>query len=124
SNNQWENSGPEDRAQRRKLRRELRRAGRELVRIEQEAIRRMPGPLQRQTETAERTKVLTEHLDTYLEDSEREQYASWKSQQQQLQQQLDQRGPGETLQGLARAHTSPPTVRIRARGNRRARGEV
>lgn len=123
SNNQWENSGPEDRAERRQLRRELRRATREMVRIEQEAIRRMPGPLQRKTETEERASVLAEHLDRYLEDSERERYAEWKAEQLWLQQRMDDLGPAETILGLARTHTNPPPVRIHERGNPHVLGE-
>lgn len=85
--------------------------------IEQQAITKMPAPDQRATEGPERQKVLKEKLKDVVAEDEWETYESLRKELRELQAQLHDLPPRETVLGLAKLDPHPEQTHVLLRGS-------
>lgn len=117
ANNQIEITGHELASQYKRHNDRLRQLEKQLKKMEQEAIVKMPAPDQRATEGPERDKVLKEKLKDYLSAREGAQYDDLKSEQAKHQAELDKLPPREAVLGLAKTEPKPPVTFVLRRGS-------
>ncbi len=117
ANNQIEITGAELASEYKRHNDRLRQLDKQLKKIEQDAIVKMPGPDQRATEGPEREKVLAEKLKNYLSEEERARYDELKGEQAKHQKQLASLPPRQAVLGLARTEAKPPVTYVLRRGS-------
>ncbi len=117
ANNQIEITGQELASQYKRHTDRLRQLEKQLKKIEQEAIVKMPAPDQRATEGPEREQVLKEKLKDYLSAREGAQYDELKNEQAKHQAELGKLPPREAVLGLAKTEPKPPTTYVLRRGS-------
>jgi hypothetical protein len=121
SNNQTDISPPHVAALHERIDNERRELRRGLRRIEEAAIRRMPGIDQRKSETGEREELLAEKLEEYAEPEEFARHASLKSRLEAIDKlELPER---ELALSVNRNRREPPTTYILLRGGAHAHGD-
>ena len=123
SNNQTDISPAGTAAAHERIERELRRAGRELRRLEEAVIDRMPGVDQRKTETDERAAVLAEKLEQHATAEEFARHTELKSRIATLEQEQATLPPRELALSVNRSRREPPTTYILLRGGAHAHGD-
>jgi hypothetical protein len=124
SNNQYVAEDAETTRRRSELARSERRLVREKFRIERDAIVRMPGVLQRETEGRNRERVLEEHLAKYLEPAEAERYAKLEAELGDVRQQLRELPPEDSVLALAKRKVPVEPVYVHLRGNPHVLGDT
>ena len=117
ANNQIEISGNELASQYKRLNDRLRQLEKQLKKLEQEAIVKMPAPDQRATEGPEREKVLKAKLKDFLSADESARYDELKSEQSKQQAELSKLPPRDAVLGLAKTDPKPPTTFVLRRGS-------
>lgn len=123
TNNQWDLSPPEAKAEREQLQAERRTLQERRRELEQLAIERMEGADQRRTETHERAGVLKEKLDQYQTAEERASYAELIKQITKISRELKKLGPPEATLALARCEPRPEPTHVLMRGNPHVPGD-
>ncbi len=101
-NNQIEITGNELAGQYKRHNDRLRQLEKQLKKIEQDAIVKMPAPDQRATEGPEREKVLKEKLKSFLSDADSSQYDELKAEQTKHKEALAKLPPREAVLGWPR----------------------
>ncbi len=123
SNSLWYTGPPENKKKRDQLEREREELKKQRHQLEQVGIKRLPGKLQRQTETDDRKQVLKAHLDGVLTVAERQQYAKIGQQLTDVLSKLDALPRFEHILALAKTIEEPPTTHLHQRGNPHNPGE-
>lgn len=116
-NNQIEITGHDLAAQYKRHNDRLRQLEKQLKKLEQDAIVKMPAPDQRATEGPEREKVLKEKLKDFLSADEQTRYNDLKAEQAKHQAELAKLPQREAVLGLAKADPKPPVTYILRRGS-------
>lgn len=117
ANNQIEITGSELAAEYKRLNDRLRQLEKQLKKIEQDAIVKMPAPDQRATEGPEREKVLKEKLKDFLSTQEQSRYDELKAEQTQQKEELGKLPPRDAVLGLAKTDPKPPVTYVLRRGS-------
>ena len=121
TNNQTDISSPEVARLHAERDRKMRRLGKKLREIEQAAILKMPGEMQRATEGHERNKTLRDHLKEYLSDAEWTSYQNIKEEREKFENEdIPSR---ETALSVANCDVNPPQTHILPRGNPHVEGK-
>ncbi len=95
----------------------MRQLEKQLKKIEQEAIVKMPAPDQRATEGPEREKVLKAKLKEFLSAEDSARYDELKSEQAKHQGELSKLPPRQAVLGLAKTDPKPPVTYVLRRGS-------
>ncbi|HUG92966.1 MAG TPA: PSD1 and planctomycete cytochrome C domain-containing protein, partial [Planctomycetaceae bacterium] len=123
SNNQTDISPPDVATAHERVERERRDVRRALRRIEEAAIRRMPGVDQRKSETDEREKLLAEKLEQFATAEEFERYRELKSRLSALEHEQKQLPERELALSVNRSRREPPVTYVLLRGGAHAHGD-
>ena len=102
--------------------RKIRQLSKRIKEIEQAAILKMPGEIQRKTEGDERDEALREHLRNHLNDEQWQKYEDLKSQRDRVKEQ--ELPPRVSALGVANCDANPPETHILGRGNPHVEKEV
>lgn len=95
----------------------IKKLSRDIKKIEQDGIAKMPASDQRATEGPERERVLREKLQPYLEPEVWEGYSSLKERLRKFESEYKKLPPVEMVLGLAKCDPDPAVTHIFARGN-------
>jgi mono/diheme cytochrome c family protein len=123
-NSEWDMASPDDRDERRRLERELRRTRRKMTAIEESGIKRMSAPDQRRSEGPEREELLAEKLQANLNPSEWDQYVETRDRLNDIELNIDELPPLEAALALATCEPHPEPTHIMQRGNPHVPGDV
>ncbi|TWU27309.1 PSD1 and planctomycete cytochrome C domain-containing protein [Bythopirellula polymerisocia] len=117
SNNQWSTAPTKIRARQDLLNNDLKSKEAVKLQLEQQAIKRMSGVLQRLTESDKREEVLRENLRAHLKANEEQEYDVTLQEITALNQEIEKLGHDHAVLALARTDSSPPATHIHVRGN-------
>ncbi len=117
TNSQIDLTGTDQIGVRKRLTAHMERLNRELHKIEQQAITKMPAPDQRATEGPEREKVLKQKLFDFLSTDEADHYREVKSERDQIKAQIGRLPAPRNVLGLAKCDPRPPVTHVLLRGS-------
>lgn len=123
SNSLWSAGLPEIKQQREQLKKRQKELLKQSTELEQLAIKRLDGELQRQTETVARKQVLEEHLPKVFTESEHEIYDALKLEAANVVAQLKALPPPNFVLAVAKTHSDPKPTLLHQRGNPHVPGD-